>query len=201
MAAIAETSLAIAKSINEPALIMWFCGIPLDIQIGRNLPWFRMPPGRRAAQSSTKVAPQWPKRSIRTEADLDELESLDLGKTVLVLEPDVDLIREEKKFLERVIALAKPKRTPVQIAGSSLAHAYYFLEKEGITVVPADDSARARLRSRQSFQKLVRDDIPRQIAEHGELVVETHLPRSELRQALVAKLFEESQEFFSRKRP
>lgn len=198
---IAETSLSVAQTLGEPVLIMWFCGLPIGLGIGRNLPWFRMKPNPKTELTNRVVAPRWPKRAIRTVVDLEAVDVENLRKHILVLEPDVDLIRDDELFLKRVVQLANRNFLPVEIAGSALAHAFYLLEKEGVSVIPADESGWSRTRNRQSFDKLVRDDLPRQIEGQGELVVRTQLLPAEMRQGLVAKLLEEAQELLAARDP
>lgn len=118
-------------------------------------------------------------------------------KCIFVLEPELALFRDDRHFLSEVIRLALRDDCPVQLAGSTLAHAHYQLEKAGVAVVPADGPARSRARGRRNFAKLVRDDMPAQIAGRGELVVQSRLPRSEMRRALAAKLLEETQELLA----
>ncbi|MGI4745519.1 MAG: MazG nucleotide pyrophosphohydrolase domain-containing protein [Janthinobacterium lividum] len=118
------------------------------------------------------------------------------ARTVLLLDPELALFRDGD-FLSKVIQLAKRDHCPVQLAGSTLAHAHYQLEKAGVAVVPADGPARSRARGKRSFAKLVRDNLPAQIASGGEVVVQSRLPRSEMRRALVAKLLEETQELLA----
>jgi predicted house-cleaning noncanonical NTP pyrophosphatase (MazG superfamily) len=189
---VAETSHAIASALNKSVLIMWFCGIPPELMIGRNLPWFLMPPPDLKLLDEQSIAPKWPKWPIRNHVDLSA--ERQNSKEILVLEPEVDLIRDDA-FLESVIALAKRRDLTVELAGSRHAHAYYQLEKSGVAVLLSDAARRSRMRKRQSFGKLVRDRIPDTISEGGEIVVQDRLPKSELRKALVSKLFEESQEF------
>jgi predicted house-cleaning noncanonical NTP pyrophosphatase (MazG superfamily) len=198
---VAETSALVAKNLGKPVLIMWFCGLPPELGIGRNLPWFRMNPNPDQGPAGKAVAPQWPKRSIRTVTDIEMLASENLRKHILVLEPNVDLIRDDKTFLDRIVSISKANQLPVEIAGSSLAHAYYILQKEGVSVIQADAGGPSRTRSRRTFDKLVRDDLPQQIEGHGELVVRSTIIRAEMRQALVAKLFEEAQELLAARDP
>ena len=195
--AISVASHAIASRAGKPMLIMWFCGIPAELGIGRNLPWFSMPPAPAATLRSDAVSPRWPRTILRTLEDVKAAVDEGATRRVLVLDPEVALFRDDKNFLSAVIALARRDNCPVQLAGSTLAHAHYQLEKAGVSVVPADGLGRSRARGRRSFDKLVRDDMPSQIAGRGEVVVQSRLPRSELRHALAAKLLEETQELLA----
>ena len=194
---ISKTSHAIAVQAGKPLLIMWFCGLPPELGIGSNLPWFSMPPLPVATLQSVGLSPRWPPKILRTLDDVREAFRSGVAKHVLVLDPEVALFRDDKNFLSEVIELAKRDNCPVQLAGSSLAHAHYQLEKAGLSVVPADALGRPRARGRRSFDKLVRDDMPAQIADRGEVVVHSRLKRSEMRHALAAKLLEEAQELLA----
>src|SRR4051812_35444739 len=67
------------------------------------------------------------------------------------------------KYGLRVIEIAKSGNLPVELAGSTLGHVYYQLEKSGVSVILADETRRPRVRHRQNFDKLVRDKIPQRI--------------------------------------
>lgn len=119
----------------------------------------------------------------------------------MVLAPEVDFIRDDKLFLRRVIELAFSRSLAVEIAGSTLGHAFYQLEKAGVTVISADAAQRSRVRGKRVFEKVVRDKVPEKIQSGGEEVHLGRLPRSDRRRALVMKLFEEAQEVLSATRP
>ena len=194
--AVSTISHKIAVQAGKPLLIMWFCGIPPELGIGANLPWFSMPPNPEPALREEPVSPRWPRTVLRTSDDVRAASSAGAARTVLVLDPEAALFRDGD-FLAEVIELARRDRCPVQLGGSTLAHAHYQLEKAGVAVVSTDEPKWTRARGRRSFDKLVRDDIPAQIAGGGEVVVQSRLPRSEMRRALVAKLLEEAQELLS----
>lgn len=195
--AIATASHTIASKAGRPLLIMWFCGIPKKLGIGQNLPWFSMPPLPEPALQTKGVSPRWPRLVLRTLDDVRRAQVTGVSKHILVLDPELALFRDDKNFLSAVIELATRNNCPVQLAGSTLAHAHYQLEKAGVSVVPADGSGRSRARGRRNFDKLVRDDMPAQIADGGELVIQSRLPHSEMRYALAAKLLEEVQELLA----
>jgi predicted house-cleaning noncanonical NTP pyrophosphatase (MazG superfamily) len=195
--AISVASHAIAVASGKPLLIMWFCGVPAELGIGANLPWFSMLPNTAPALLGGSVSPRWPRMALRTLGDVAAALEAGVKKRILVLEPELALFRDDRHFLSEVIRLALRDDCPVQLAGSTLAHAHYQLEKAGVAVVPADGPARSRARGRRNFAKLVRDAMPAQIAGRGELVVQSRLPRSEMRRALAAKLMEEVQELLA----
>lgn len=193
---IAIATHELVRSVNKPQMVMWFCGIPPELGIGANLPWFSMPPNPAPTLTGDMAAPRWPRIILRSLDDVDDAMARGAVRNILLLDPDVSLFRDNR-FVDRVIELAKRDNCPVQLAGSSLAHAYYQLERAGVSVVSAEPSTRTRARGRRSFDKLVRREMPSQIASRGEIVVQSRLPRSEMRRALVAKLMEEAQELLA----
>jgi predicted house-cleaning noncanonical NTP pyrophosphatase (MazG superfamily) len=74
------------------------------------------------------------------------------------------------------------------------------LERRGVAVI-TDTTKRTRVRQRQVFRKLVRDEIPSKIVEHGEQANVAQIAKSESRTALVIKLFEEAQELLRASSP
>lgn len=196
---VAQISHRIACRRGKPQLIMWFCSIPDEINIGRNLAWFSMDAaeGKLLHDASREHLRHRPRLSVRSSADLDEVARSGIQKHILVLEPEVDFIRDDERFLKRAIALATSQDLVIELAGSILSHAYFELDRSGVVVILADEASHSRTRRRQDFRKLVRDNIPAKIENKGEAVVQTQLPRSELRRALVAKLFEEGQELLA----
>jgi hypothetical protein len=138
-----------------------------------------MPPNPSPALVGGTISPRWPRLVLRTLADIGAALAAGARRNVLVLDPELALFRDGE-FLADVIRLAKRDLCPVQLAGSTLAHAHYQLEKAGVAVVPADGPARSRARGRRNFAKLVRDELPAQIARRGELVSQSRLPRSEM---------------------
>jgi predicted house-cleaning noncanonical NTP pyrophosphatase (MazG superfamily) len=120
---------------------------------------------------------------------------------VLVLQPDVDLIRNDDKFLKKLAEVALRIDAPVELSGSILGHAYYMLQRAGVTVIAAGEPQYSRVRGRRVFAKLVRDEIPHQIQQHGETTVLARIPHHEARTALVVKLFEEANELLGAANP
>lgn len=190
----------IASDLGEKIQVMWFCGIPAALKIGRNLPWFRMEAPETKIEFSRPVAPVRPRIRIRTRRDLEKAKVLDVDRYVLIVQPDVELIRDDD-FLKELERIALAIRAPVELYGSVLAHAYYMLTRGGVTVVAAGEPQYSRVRGRRVFAKLVRDEIPREIASHGEQTVLAQIPRQESRIALATKLFEETYELLNAHTP
>jgi predicted house-cleaning noncanonical NTP pyrophosphatase (MazG superfamily) len=93
--------------------------------------------------------------------------------------------------LDCIKKIATEKNFPIVIVGSILSHAFYMLDKAGLTVIAADEPSRSRTRQRRVFNKIVRDQIPEQISKHGERTALATISKSEARPALAVKLLEE----------
>lgn len=137
---------------------------------------------------------------VSSNADIDELERKRERNVILQINPEAELVRDDDAFLSRIINFAKPQNLPVEIAGSILGHAYYRLRSEGLIVLQSEPySSYQRTRGRKSFNKIVRDDIPKTIAAKGEAVVQAQLSERHIERGLVAKLLEEAMEFLNAK--
>jgi predicted house-cleaning noncanonical NTP pyrophosphatase (MazG superfamily) len=198
---IAAKTYQVAVDLNCRTQIMWFCGIPSSLGIGRNLPWFRMTAPDAEPDTGRSVAPTRHRFKIQTNQDLQDAERLGRDRYVLVLQPDVDLIRNDDKFLRRLADVALQIGAPVELYGSILGHAYYMLRRAGVTVIAVGEPQYSRVRGRRIFAKLVRDEIPQQIHQHGETTVLARIAQQEARTALVVKLFEEAHELLGAGNP
>ncbi|WP_128925506.1 nucleoside triphosphate pyrophosphohydrolase [Bradyrhizobium guangxiense] len=81
---------------------------------------------------------------------------------------------------------------PIDLEGSTLAHAYYLLNRLGCTVIASSEKDHLRVRKNVSFGKLVRDRIPEKIAARQELEATKTVPRSTLQSFLIGKVLEEA---------
>lgn len=185
---IAERTKKIADSLNQAAQIMWFCQIPADFDLGRNLPWYR---SRDQLEEVRRAEDRYEDYVVRNDNDLVEIPD---RKVALVYQPDAELIRRED-FLERVVVRAKELDYPVKLFGSILGHVYYRLCQVGVPVILPNAARYNRVRGRRVFGKLVRDLIPQNIAMGGESVREAELDEVDTPWALSGKIFEEIEEF------
>ncbi|MER9606723.1 nucleoside triphosphate pyrophosphohydrolase [Mesorhizobium sp. M0243] len=193
---IARITHTIALNLRKKVQIMWFVGIPETLGIGRTLPWYQAEPTELPVRRS--AVPQMRKRFLlRTTGDIEKAGNLPKGRFVLDIHPDVDLVRNDDQFLTEIAKVSRKIDAPIELHGSALGHAYYVLSRQGVTVMSAAERAYPRTRGKQHFMKLVRDQIPSSIMERGETTVLAKLPKSEIRKALIAKLFEEGQEVLS----
>jgi predicted house-cleaning noncanonical NTP pyrophosphatase (MazG superfamily) len=196
---VATQTYRIANRLNKPIQIMWFCVVPESVGIGRNVPWFMMEPEPTPSSLDEPIAPGKKHIPIKSLGDLKTARQQQNGKFVLSLDPESDLFRSSE-FLDDVVSVSLEKKFPVSMTGSILCHAYYTLERRGVSVI-TDMSRRTRVRQRQVFRKLVRDEIPAKIAEHGERANLAQIAKHESRTALVIKLFEEAQELLGATSP
>ena len=194
---VATDTLRIAQKINQPIQIMWFCDVAAEAKVGQDVPWFMMEPA--PSHRSASLAPGLSKITIRNFADLEAALKTEHDKALLVLQPEAELYRNDE-FLKEVIATADTLEVPVLLTGSVLGHAFYTLQRAGISVRTQAPS-HSRVRQKQTFRKLVRDDIPSKILSHGERVDQARIDKAESRAALVVKLFEEAQELLSASSP
>lgn len=182
-------TVAVAKKVEDRAQIMWFCDLPRELGLGQYLPWYR---SMEFAGYEPAKRPPLPTRNIQNLADLEDVDQKP-ERCILSVAPEVQLIRDDDHFLDRVIAVAQAHNLPVELKGSVLGHAYYRLRDAGVIVLvphPKYD----RVRGRRRHYKVVRDDIPDSIAAKGERVSFGRLAPSEASIALIGKLFEEGLE-------
>lgn len=193
---IALETVSIARNIKERAQIMWFCDLPPELGMGAHLPWFRSKEFMGYAAASR---PPLPTRRVRTLADLEALEH-DERRFIIVAAPDVELVRDDDAFLDRLIVLATSRGLMVELSGSILGHAYYRLRSAGVVVLVAQPKY-PRVRGLHRHFKVVRDAIPENIAAKGERVSFGRLSSSEAVVALIGKLFEEGLELKAARTP
>ena len=198
---IATLTKQLAQSLGQPVQVMWFCGIPEHLEIGENLPWFHMPASAETLKRPATIGEARERIHIHNATDIQDAYNIATDRSLLVLQPEVNLIRKEEIFLDEVIKLAQAKNLPIELAGSSLGHAYYKLDRAGVTTFLAGVPSRERVRGRRVFAKLVRDDIPEHIERKGERVIRARISKSEARAALLVKLLEEAQELKNAESP
>ncbi len=184
---IARRTKEISNSLNEPAQIMWFCDVPLEYGVGRNIPWFR---SREIMPEAPRIEAKYRDHDVK---NIYDLENLPLPHCTIRLLPDANLIRDEK-FLDSVIEIAKTHNIPVKLEGSILGHIYYRLCQEGVGVTIPNLPKYRKAPEKRVFGKLVRDKIPQNIREGGEEAIEARLQREDAVAALSGKLIEELDE-------
>lgn len=184
---IAKRTKRISESIGEFAQIMWFCGIPRDYGVGRNLPWFR---SRERLDPAPRAEDKYKGFVVR---NFDELEKLPTSLVAIEFSPEPNQIRNEA-FLEAVISKAKEHKLPVKLNGSVLGHVYYKLCEAEVGIILPNAVKYKRTRERRVFGKMVRDKIPTNISSGGETAIEATLRGSDAVHGLSAKMVEELEE-------
>lgn len=190
---IALRSSQIATRLGRPCHIMWFVGCAEEDGTSFNLPWY-WTKAHDADRNPDRTA--YRTFTVRDHASLRQFVEFEGSRTrqAVALRPaDLDLMRNVP-FIEAVGRAASNAQVPVILSGSTLAHAYYQLRKQGCTVVTPSEKEHARVRRTANLGKLVRDKIPGKIAQRQEMRT-TRRIEGELRKGfLISKLFEEALE-------
>jgi predicted house-cleaning noncanonical NTP pyrophosphatase (MazG superfamily) len=200
LAEVALQTHSICQRIQRPIQIMWFCGIPEELEMGRNVPWFSMPPETSQGREPS-ISPAMPRFVVGDFDDLEKAEKFERGKCVLYVNPENPDLFRSADFLDRIGVVAGDRAFPIVIVGSILGHAFYMLDRKGLAVVAADEPVRSRTRQRRVFNKIVRDQIPDQISQHGERTALATIAKGEARPALAVKLLEELFELLEAQTP
>lgn len=200
LAEVAARTHEIAQRTSSDIQIMWFCQVPEETGLLRNIPWFSMKPTDHDKQTAS-VSPLKRRFVVRSLTDLDAAAALPKSQFLMQLDPDDPELFRSQEFLEKITSTARDHDFPVGLTGSVLGHAFYVLEKAGLLVVALNEPTRSRTRQRRIFRKLVRDDLPDKISEGGETVTLAEIAKEESRAALVVKLLEESYELLAADTP
>jgi predicted house-cleaning noncanonical NTP pyrophosphatase (MazG superfamily) len=196
-AEIAAMSRRIAAAHGAPVVVMWFIDVAASATKSKIIPWYHEDWKGQGAKASPvhKTAGE----QTREIAKLRDYETLRLDVAsgtrvarVLINPEEGDLVRKPE-FLRDFAAHAKANGYVIELSGGLLSHAYYMLTKEGcivecVDLVDSDDDLS------EEFNKLVRDNIPRQIEARGEEVVAVQLSGDALIECLKRKVVEEALE-------
>ena len=189
---IAKRTLAIADRLNKSCHVMWFVGCVDEEGTQFNIPWY-WTEAHETEQNTDRASYR-----VVTVGDPESLEAFkELGgprvRQAIQLQPTHAFVRDDK-FIGDVGAEAKKAGVPVILQGSTLAHAYYQLRREGCTVVTPGEKEHSRIRRNATFGKLVRDKIPDRIAARQEAEATLKLPGNVVKGFLFGKLIEEAME-------
>ncbi len=190
---LAKRTAAIAQRMGKPCHVMWFVGCVDEAGARFNLPWYWTPahPSERnpdrASYQIMLVANPADLENFRIKAKNEHRLAIELRPT------DLNLMRDTE-FIVKVGRAAVQAGVPVLLAGSTLAHAYFQLRREGCTVVSTSEKDHSRVRRTASFGKLVRDKIPARIAERQEAEITRVVPPGLAKGFLTGKLIEEALE-------
>jgi predicted house-cleaning noncanonical NTP pyrophosphatase (MazG superfamily) len=173
----------VIPSTGHPPILPWFLtdeGIPVLPEEGTH--------GRLSARYFI----------VSNRTDLTVLDRLHLSGSTrqrpsILLRPQVAVLRS-RGFLELIAETALTKNLTVDLEGSTLSHAFYFLTKAGVRVRCVDLFAPPR--KKQRIGKLVRDLIPVKIERAGEKPRVERVAPLQLLPLLKAKAVEEALELF-----
>jgi predicted house-cleaning noncanonical NTP pyrophosphatase (MazG superfamily) len=189
---IARRTAAIADRLGIPCHVMWFIGCA-DQGSVFSFPWYWI-----EAHDADKNPDRSDYQVFRI-SDRDDLERFkqtnrQRAKQAIELMPtDLNLMRD-MKFIEEVGATANNSRVPLILAGSTLAHAYFALRRQGCTIVARGEKEHTRVRRSAIFGKLVRDKIPTRIVQRQEAETTRKIPGELKKNFLISKLLEEALE-------
>lgn len=194
---IAYQSRQIADYTGHPVNIMWFVDLPTSTNLPKVLPWYhdhatQKPQFRRTLGRKKLVTERDP--CIETIDDIAELELIAQQdappvKRIRIRPADAALLRD-KKFPQRIGEVAKKLNAVIVLEGGLLSHAYYILCRTGAEVETVDNFVGGD--DVREYHKLVRDLLPKQIADYGEEVIVTRLKGDAFVRALRTKLVEEA---------
>jgi predicted house-cleaning noncanonical NTP pyrophosphatase (MazG superfamily) len=120
---------------------------------------------------------------------------------MIVLRPDDPNLFRDNGFIREVADEARNNGMPIDLQGSTLAHAYYQLLDHGCTVIATSEKDYSRVRKLVPFGKIVRDKIPEKIASRKELEVTASVPSRTREAFLIGKILEEALEVRESKTP
>jgi predicted house-cleaning noncanonical NTP pyrophosphatase (MazG superfamily) len=197
---IATRTRFIAQQLGKPCHVMWFVSCVDDKGEHFNIPWYWI-----EAHDTEKNIDRTNYKVFEV-SDPESLEKFQNHpgsrlKQALELRPKTEQLMRDTKFICKVGASAKLAGVPVILQGSTLAHAYYQLRREGCTVVTPGEKEHSRVRRNIVFGKLVRDKIPLRIAQRQESESTWKLPAEVVKGFLIGKLIEEAMEVRSAETP
>lgn len=190
---VATRTAAIARRLERACHVMWFVGCADRDGARFNLPWYWTEAHEaeknvdRSSYRTFKVSDSEDLAKFRSHGGPRTKQALELSPTELGLMRDTP-------FIEAVGKAAKEAGVPVILAGSTLAHAYFQLRKQGCAVITPGEKEHSRVRRSTMPGKLVRDKIPARITERREAELTRKVPSSMIKGFLLSKLLEEALE-------
>jgi len=194
---IALKSREIAESVGEGVSIMWFVGVDENYFGAKALPWHHevVPFGVQFSRPHKFKYPSERIVNISSLADIENLEEMVKAQRidirVIKILPMEDALLRNKKAISRVGACAVGLNAVIHLEGGILSHAAYQLKRTGANVeikhLFSDDD-------KPEYNKLVRDDVPKNIYNRGEEVEVAYFTGRDLIRLLKTKLLEEALE-------
>jgi predicted house-cleaning noncanonical NTP pyrophosphatase (MazG superfamily) len=194
---IAHTTRRICEQIQKPVEVMWFVDNHPDATGHRVLPWYHSTPENldapvRAPRKKIKTSHEHYIRDQRDWADSQKAIADGLRIERVIVEPSDPALVRSQTFASDLGKLAKENNIVVVLAGGILSHAYHALRRAGAAVECVDLFGATE--ERTEYNKVVRDNVPSQIADRGEYSEIVRLVGEALLLALRRKLVEEALE-------
>ena len=194
---IAFESRRIAEEKGYPLSIMWFVGVPPQVCPRPIFPWYDEPYDPKVASRAKphrKKTPFDKEVLIRSSADIERLkEDVSEGRhmvRLIKIQPQEEALLRDKNTLKTIGELAIEIDAIIRLEGGVLSHAYYqLLETKAVVEVLHPFEG---FEDKQEFNKLVRDKVPSNIENGGEVVTKTRLSGEMFLRFLREKLIEES---------
>ncbi|MFW3412678.1 hypothetical protein ACN9J3_08065 [Aliarcobacter butzleri] len=194
---IAFHSRRISEEVGKSLSIMWFIDVSDGICKSKVFPWhhepFNLSEYPRNKISRTKT-PFDMSLVIKTFDDLKLLEEESEKENTKIrkihIQPIDEKLLRDKDVLQKIGKLSKKIDAFILLEGSMLTHAYYQLLQTGAVVETISNYN--NFEHVQEFNKLVRDKIPENIENGGEIVQIAKMEKSSIIKALKDKLIEES---------
>jgi predicted house-cleaning noncanonical NTP pyrophosphatase (MazG superfamily) len=190
---LATRTAAIADRLQEPCHVMWFVGCVAPGGEKFNIPWYwtkAHAAEKNSDRTNYQVIP------IASHADLEAFKrrSGPMTKFALDVIPNNQDLMRDMNFIGDIGVAAKAVGIPVILSGSTLAHAYFELSRQGCVVVARGEKEHSRVRRNTVLGKIVRDKIPERIAQRQEAEITRQIPSSLKKGFLTSKLLEEALE-------
>ena len=190
---IARRTHEIATRLGHPCHVMWFVGCTDHRGRTFNIPWYWTESARSETNSDRSRHQTF---TVANRISLHKLRSsnIDKSRVMILLRPDHPDLFRDNHFIGEVAKEARDHSMPIDLEGSTLAHAYYQLLAHDCTVIARGEKGYSRVRKLAPFGKIVRDKIPEKIAARRELEATTSVPPRTQEAFLIGKILEEALE-------
>jgi predicted house-cleaning noncanonical NTP pyrophosphatase (MazG superfamily) len=190
---VARRTFEIATRLDRACHVMWFVGCADSNGHTFNLPWY----WTEAHQTDSNAdRARHHTFTVSNRDSLRQLQSFDTDKSrlMILLRPDSPEFFRDNSFLKEVAEEASSHSMPIDLEGSTLAHAYYQLIGYGCTVIARGEKDYTRVRKVAPFGKIVRDKVPEKIEARKELESVASVPARTQQAFLIGKVLEEALE-------
>lgn len=189
---IAEMAQKISAYLKSAVAIMYF--IDVDEKSGHPsvLPWYYTT-DIPLSFDSKPVELIFPSNifTLKSKNDFPKLKALGKNEVIVKLQLNPEIIRD-RDFINSVADYLSKEKISTVLEGSLLSHLFYILTSKG-TNLKCTDTFRPTY-EKVSYNKLVRDKIPKKISKQGEKVSIKKISEYEHIELLKQKLVEEALE-------